>query len=253
MQLLRDIAGRRPILFVVALAIFQPLLAIPFVVAFKVAGADLVPLQLIIPTLQSFFILWLIWALGWTRKSGLTGSVRNIHVLLVPLVVAYVPVLLYGTIQIAWGPLVFYILALVATGVSEEGFARGIAIPALLRYGKWNAVLLAAAIFSAGHITNAFFEDFSALQWIDKFGATFGFAILYGAVFLKTGNLWPLIVLHTIHDISYITSGTAGPYTVEPIDTGLHMALSAIYAAYGLYVMTTVDFGEEQASSGAGA
>ena len=43
------------------------------------------------------------------------------------------------------------------------------AIPALMRYGKWAAVFIAAAIFSAGHFTNVFFESFGLLEWADKF------------------------------------------------------------------------------------
>lgn len=237
MEKLRDFAEARPLLFVIALAVLQPLIALPFVVAFRVAGLDIVGLRLLIPLIQSVFILWLIYALGWREKSGLTGPVRNVHLYWYPVLIAFAPVLFYGTIEISWGWIVFYSAALLFTGISEEGFARGIAIPALLRYGKWGALFLAAAIFSAGHITNIFFEDFGLIEWFDKFSATFGFAILYGAIFLRTGSLWPLIVLHAIHDYSYLTSGTAGPFMTEPIDIRLHMLLSLVNAAYGIFIL----------------
>lgn len=237
MSALRKWTEERPLLFVIGLAILQPLIAIPFVVAAHVTGLGIEPLRLLIPTVQSVFILWLIWYLAWKEKAGLTGTVRNIHLLWYPTLAAFVPVFLYGIVEIAWGPLVFYSAALVATGLSEEGFARGIAIPVLMRYGKWGAVLIAAAIFSAGHVTNAFFEDFDLLGWIDKFSATFGFAVLYGAVFLRTGNLWPLIVLHAVHDYSYLTSGTAGPFLAEPLDIRIHLAISALNAAVGFYLL----------------
>jgi hypothetical protein len=139
--------------------------------------------------------------------------------------------------------------------MSEEGFARGIAIPALMRHGKWAAVIIAAAIFSAGHVTNAFFESFGPLEWADKFLATFGFAILYGAVFLRTGSLWPLVFLHALHDFSYLTSGTAGPFLVEAIDLRLHMLLSLMNVAYGIYILAAADIpvpgGSEPTAKGA--
>jgi membrane protease YdiL (CAAX protease family) len=147
-------------------------------------------------------------------------------------------VLAYGTIEISWGWIAFYGAALLFTGISEEGFARGIVIPALLRYGKWRAVLTAAMIISAGHITNIFFEEFDLIGWLDKFLATFSFAILYGAIFLKTGNLWPMIALHAIHDYSYLTSGTAGPFLTEAIHVRLHVAMSLLNAVYGLFVLS---------------
>ncbi len=201
MSRLRTFAETHPLLFVIAIAIIQPVIAMPFVIVTRVLGFELTPLRLIIPTAQSLFVLWFIWAMGWMRMSGLTGSVRNAHLLIYPSLVLFVPAVLYGNFEIAAGWLLFYFLAVFATGISEEGFARGISVPVLMRYGKWGAVLIAAAIFSAGHLTNAFFEEFSAIEWIDKFGATFGFAVLYGALFIRTGNLLPLIFLHTLADI----------------------------------------------------
>lgn len=237
MSALRRLAEKRPLSFVIALALAQPLIALPFVIAFRLAGQDIVILRLLIPALQSLFILWVIWLLGWQKLSGLTTTVRNVHLYLYPVIIAVLPVLLHGTIAISWGWIAFYGAALVFTGISEEGFARGIAIPALMRWGKWVAVLLAAAIFSAGHITNIFFEEFGLLEWVDKFSATFGFAVLYGALFLRTGNLWPLIALHTVHDYAYLTSGTAGPFLAEPIDLRLHLAVSMTNVAFGAYIL----------------
>ena len=240
MSRLRDFAVTYPLAFVIALAILQEVLAMPFVVVAQLLGIDLTPLRMIIPTAQSVFILWLIWVMGWWRISGLTGSVRNVHLLVYPAMVLFVPALLYGHVDIAAGWVLFYFVAVLATGVSEEGFARGIAIPVLMKYGKWGAVLIAAAIFSIGHVTNAFFEDFSAIEWIDKFGNTFGFAVLYGALFLRTGSLLPLILLHTLVDYIYLTSGTGGPFVAEPIDTRIHLAIATVNLIVGLYLMTGV-------------
>lgn len=238
---IRNFAENYPFLFVVALAIVQPLLAMPFVVVAKLTGMEITPLRLIIPTVQSVVILWFIWAMGWWRMSGLTGRIHNAHLLIYPALVHFVPALMYGTVEIAAGWVLFYFAALVATGISEEGFARGIAVPVLLKYGKWSAVLIAAAIFSAGHLTNAFIEDFNALEWLEKFSATFGFAVLYGALFLRTGNLLPLIFLHTVEDYIYLTSGTAGPYKVEGLDFLYpHLVISFANLAVGLYLMTGI-------------
>ncbi|WP_112321965.1 CPBP family intramembrane glutamic endopeptidase [Oceanibium sediminis] len=240
MSRLRAFAGEYPLVFVITLAILQPVLAIPFVAVARVLGLELTPLRLIIPTAQSLFILWFIWAMGWRRMSGLTGTVRNAHLLIYPSMVLFVPALLYGSVEIASGWAVFYFLAVLATGVSEEGFGRGIAVPVLMKYGKWGAVLIAAAIFSAGHLTNAFFEEFSTIEWIDKFGATFGFAVLYGALFLRTGSLLPLIFLHTLVDYIYVTSGTAGPFVAEAIDVRIHLALAVVNLVVGLYLLSGV-------------
>jgi len=240
MRFLRNFAETRPFLFVVALVIVQPILAVPFIAYVKLTGSSITPLQLIIPTVQSVFILWLIWAMGWMKMSGLTGQVRNAHLLIYPALVHFIPALIYGSVAISAGWVLFYFLAVLATGISEEGVTRGVAVPLLAKYGKWAAILIAAVIFSASHLTNAFIEDFSALQWVDKFGATFGFAVLYGALFLRTGSLLPLIFLHTLNDYVYVTSGTAGPFVAEAIDIRLHMAIAAANVLVGLYLLMGV-------------
>jgi len=244
MDRVRSFAESHPFWFVICLAVAQPVIAMPFVVTFKILGLALTPLQLVIPTVQSVIILGLIRAFGWTRTCGLIGPVRNAHLLIYPALVHFVPALIYGSVGITAGWALFYFLALVATGISEEGFARGVAVPLLLRFGRWAAVLIAAAIFSAGHITNIFIEDFSALDWVDKFSATFGFGVLYGALFLRTGSLLPLIFLHTVEDWIYLTSGTAGPFTAVPIDIRIHMVIAFANLGFGLYLLTGVRDGD---------
>ena len=67
MQFIRGFGATHPFWLVVALAVFQPVLAIPFIVIVKLTGTSITPLQLIIPTVQSVVILWFIWAMGWWR------------------------------------------------------------------------------------------------------------------------------------------------------------------------------------------
>jgi membrane protease YdiL (CAAX protease family) len=240
MARLRAFAENHPFWFVVALSIFQPALAIPVVAVGKALGTSLEPVRLAVPIVQSVFIMWFIWTMGWSRACGLTGTVRNAHLLIFPAIVHFAPAVFYGTASIPAAGVSLFFFAVLATGISEEGLTRGVAIPLLLRYGKWAAVLLAAVMFSMGHLTNAFFNDFSIFDWIEVFAATFGMGVLYGALFLRTGSLLPLIYLHTIEDYIYVTSGTAGPYAADPIGFGPHLLLSGTYILAGLLLMFTV-------------
>lgn len=89
--------------------------------------------------------------------------------------------------------------------------------------------------------TNLFFEDFGVLEMADKLLATFAFAVLCGAVFIRIRNIWPLIVLHAIHDYSFLTSGTAGPFTVEPMAISLGIVLASLSLAYGVFIVRNVE------------
>lgn len=237
---MRHGAENRPYLFAIGLFIIDMVLAVPFVVAFKVLGLELEPLRLIIPIVQSIFVLWVIWYLGWLRTSGFSSKVQNIGVYWYPLLLAFVPLLVYGSIAVPAGPLLFYVAALFFTGLSEEGMARGLVLRAVLPRGKWVALVFAGALFSVGHFTNLVFEEFTPIEMIEKLLVTFSFAILYGAVFLRTFNIWPLIILHMIHDYAFLTSGTAGPFVVEAISLELSFGLAVVSLAYGIYVATKV-------------
>lgn len=249
MSAVKNMAMERPYLFVVSLFIVEMLSAFPFVITFKVLGLDIVPLRLIIPIAQSALMIWVIWYLGWFARAGFTRTVRDVHVYWYPALLAFVPALLAGTIEISPGWIIFYSAALVFTGISEEAFARGIALPALLPRGKWVALFFAAGLFSVGHFTNLIFEDFGLLEMIEKLLATFGFAVLYGAVFIRTGNIWPLIVLHMIHDYMFLTSGTAGPFTVEALPMEISIGLALVNIAYGVFIVRKATLTTSEAMS----
>lgn len=238
---MRGFAANRPYLFSLTIFILVSIMAVPFVIAFKVLDLELEPLRLIIPIVQSVFIIWVLYHLDWLRLAGFGGRIKDIHVLWFPLVLAFVPVLMFGTIEIAPGSIMFYALALVFTGISEEGLSRGVILRAVLAKGPWTALLFMAVLFSAGHFSNLVFEDFSALEMAEKLLVTFSFALLYGALFLRTHNIWPLIVLHAVHDFSFVTSGTAGPFTVSPFPHTLHAGLAILSIIYAVFIMRKSD------------
>lgn len=237
---MKNFANNRPYLFSFTIFILESVVALPFVVVFKILNFDLEPLRLIIPIVQSAFVIWVLYFLGWLKASGFGAQIKNIHVLWFPLVLVFVPVLLFGTIEIAANVILFYTLALVFTGISEEGLNRGIILKAMLPKGPWVALLFMSLLFSAGHLSNLFFEDFSVFEMVEKLLFTFSFAILYGAVFLRVQNIWPLIVLHTIHDIFFLISGTAGPFTIKPFPSEIHLVLVICSILYAIFIMRKV-------------
>jgi membrane protease YdiL (CAAX protease family) len=241
MRGLNRLAEGRPFLFVVGLFLAETVLAFPLVVVFNLLGLDRELLRLIIPVAQSVFMIWVVWSLGWFARAGFVRDVRNVHLYWYPVLLAIVPVLKYGTIEVPSGPLAFYTAALLFTGISEETLARGVILPALLPRGKWTAVLSAAALFSVGHLTNLFFEEFGVFEMAEVLMATFGFAILYGALFIRTENIWPLIVLHMLHDYFFVTSGTAGPFVAEPLGAALGIGLAVLNVAYGVVILAGPD------------
>jgi len=46
-----------------------------------------------------------------------------------------------------------------------------------------------------------------------------------------------LIVLHMLHDYFLVTSGTAGPFVVEPLSPILGIGLAALNVVYGAVIL----------------
>lgn len=240
MKKLKQFAEEHPYLFVIGVFLAETCVAFPFVIPFKLLGLGLEPLRLIIPIAQSVFMLWVVLQLGWFQRSGFRREVKDVHLYWYPVLLSVIPVLGYGSIEIAAGPLAFYAAAILFTGISEETLARGVFITALLSRGKWTALFLAAGLFSIGHLTNLFFTDHGFLEMAEVLIATFGFAVLYGALFIRTQNIWPLILLHTLHDYFLVTSGTAGPFVVEPLAMPLAIGLAIVNIVYGVFIVRKI-------------
>lgn len=238
---MRKLAKDRPVVFSIGVFVLGSALALPFVIAFKVLGLELEPLRLIIPIAESIFAVGVLYYLGWLKLAGFGTGIRDIHVLWYPVALAFVPVVMFGTIELSSSIIIFYGPALLFTGISEEALSRGIIVRVLLPKGPWIALVFSGVLFSAGHFTNLFFEEFTAIEMAEKLLITFSFALLYGAVYLRIQNIWPLIILHTIHDFSFLTSGTAGPYTVQPFPLGAHVTLAFLSIVYAVFIARKID------------
>jgi membrane protease YdiL (CAAX protease family) len=235
-------ASNHSILFSIGIfAADSIVIPLPFVIAFKVLGLEIEPLRLIIPLVQSIFIIGVLYYLGWLRVAGFGNRIKDIQILWFPLALAAVPFFIFGTIELAANIILFYGAALLFTGISEEGVARGVILKAMLPKGVWAALLFMSLLFSAGHLSNLFFENLTAIEMAMKLLVTFSFALLYGAVFLRTLNIWPLIILHTLHDISFLISGSAGPYTVYNYTAMPQVVLAVVSILYAVYIMRKVD------------
>lgn len=234
---MNDYIAKHPYIFAIAIFVLNALIAAPFVIVVKVMGWELTPLQLIIPVAQSVVMLVILYRLGWWKSAGLGGMGKNIHLLLVPFAITFIPVALFGSIELAPSGLVFYTLAVLFTGVSEEAEARSLIVKGLLPQGIWVALFFSAFLFSVGHFSNLFVYDFSVLDMLEKLLMTASFAILYGALYLRTLNIWPLMALHGLHDFMYVVSGAAGPYQQTPIPFNIHVTVAVFCIALGCYLV----------------
>lgn len=73
--------------------------------------------------------------------------------------------------------------------------------------GIWITVIVSALIFGLTHITNIFFGMDPIAVLMQVLSAML-LGLLFGAVYLRSGSLWAVVLIHTLTDIAGLASST---------------------------------------------
>lgn len=129
-------------------------------------------------------------------------------------------------------PLTTEILLLgLAPAVFEEVVFRGIFIHNLRESGKSDmaALLIPALIFGVVHLTNAVNGDIA--QALVQTGYAVVVGLVFGAIYIRTGDLFSVILAHAVTDItSRVFAATINTSTTVLIAFMVMLALEAVYA-----------------------
>ncbi len=133
--------------------------------------------------------------------------------------------------------LAFWLVLAALIGFVEEVCFRGLVLRALAPRGIWLAAVASSILFGLMHVVNLLFGaglDATLLQVGDATAMGFAFA----AVVLRTGVVWPLVVIHALVDVVAFAAADA---TTATDVTGGDVLVSAVYAAmftvYGILVL----------------
>lgn len=148
----------------------------------------------------------------------------------------FFPLVFYGTIDVEAQTATFYLIAVLFTGMSEEAVYRGLFVRAFLPRGKWQAVLVPSVIFASAHIVQSLGGEMPLQENLSQVANGFITGLLYGAVRLRINNIWPLIFIHALKDLFWLTAGLyegvvtlSGYLTVAPFLVWLPSIVAAVY------------------------
>lgn len=164
--------------------------------------------------LAALFSLALLLAATGRREAGLRAphTARSLWLAWPPLLYALLMLLL------AWAggwpaPRVLLIVACntALVALSEELMFRAILLQGLLqRHAVWPAVLISSALFGVVHTVNGLATgDFSGALWQAAAAAMQG--VGYAAIRLRTGSVWPMVLVHGLWDFALVTAMLADP------------------------------------------
>lgn len=144
---------------------------------------------------------------GFSRKGYVKGMVYGSPFLIIGIASVFV-----SNIGVDFGALrhisvansVLFTINMLFVGMNEEIWMRALVLNALMRKhgdtysGIWKSLLISALIFGAIHLPNIFFMDPLTLL-VQVVNAAAG-GVLFGAIFIKSKNIWSGITIHALVD-----------------------------------------------------
>lgn len=225
-----------PIWFVVIVSILS--LGLGFVVsALEVLGVPRDGLMLVGVLKDIVLALGLIWWLGWWRKAGFTTTAYNVPDLWVPLLLIFAPMMVFGTIVNEPRVMIIILVLMFFTALGEEALSRGVFVQALLPLGKWYVVLVPSVLFGLGHISQFLFLGMPLAVNLLQITYNIAYGMMYAALRLRVGSLWPLIMLHMVGNTLAVVAGIFGPNAIHEAPIGVLAVIGVVEIAYTIYLL----------------
>ena len=144
--------------------------------------------------------------------------------------------------------IVFTLINTFFVGLSEELMFRGILFQAFRTAMKiWPAIIVTTVAFGAIHVLNVFVTGNFIPSVAQALGAGMS-GLLFMALRLRTGSLWPVVITHGLWDFATFTASTANGSTSSPSDPAPSVLLTFVLpllftlpnALYGLWLLRNV-------------
>jgi membrane protease YdiL (CAAX protease family) len=209
-------------------------------------GVSLIDRPLLLLTMASAVVatggIIAILYLGWWEKAGYSSAGRwaNLPLYLLPAGIALLS-FVEGIAVTGFSAIASFAIFSIVVAVAEETFFRGLILQSLLPKGILAAVLLSALLFAIPHLFNAVGGVWDPFFTLADTVAAFGVGITFAALVIRTGTIWPPIILHALINFAALIS--LGSITVPaqtPTQLAVTITAGTVMAVYGLYLIHVV-------------
>ena len=210
----------------------------------------------LVQLLSELFSIAVMLLMVWWLKMGFTlrpagGSVREKLLLCLPVGLVYLFALAGNLVENLSGRLasppkiLIFILCMLAAGFAEELLFRGMITRMIfVKYrrtslGVWFSMLVSGVLFGLFHLPNALVVDFSSA--LIQAAAAICMGIFLSAVYLRSGSLWTVALLHAFMDFSALLA--SGVFGAETLTDALgqyslaNLAASLYYFVLGAFLL----------------
>lgn len=237
---MKSLVAKHPIWFALGITVAITVLGLlAFIVGSKILGLPEILVVFAPLVISAAIALGLIGWLGWWRDAGFVSTANHTYILSIVIISELVlPLVCFGTVKTEPILAIIFILAFFLTGLGEEALTRGLFIRLFLANSKWQAVLIPSILFGLSHITHLLNGTMTPVQNTIQIVNAFIGALMYGSSRLRINSIWPLIVIHTFHDVFFSFAGFSGPGATRGLDDvppwfyAIRWALSLALFAY---------------------
>jgi membrane protease YdiL (CAAX protease family) len=171
-------------------------------------------------------------AVGWQRVGSQAGGVQSKAVVLLGMFIAALPLACGLRIEsAAW--FAFIVVMELIVGFSEELAFRGLILQSLFPKGRIAALFASSLLFGGVHLVNILYGSGVGITLLQVLGASvFGFGL--GAVVLRTGALWPAMLIHALANSALRFSWLTPDYLPVPLMNAL---VSTLLLLFGIVLL----------------
>jgi membrane protease YdiL (CAAX protease family) len=231
---------------------FTALLMAAIVLVYLAAGTAAALLKLPASNTSDVFLLAnlglailgaaLLTGLRWWRVVGFRAPAapRDLRLYWLPCALVLVNLasgIALGFARMGLGRVAYFIAMTGLIGFVEEVFFRGLILRALASRGLWRAALVSAVLFGLAHSLNAL-SGANTLAIALQIGYALAIGFGFAAVTLRTGILWPLVLIHALIDLaSFLVSDRASAGSPTTVDMVFTILTIVVFTGYGIVMM----------------
>ncbi len=226
--------------------LFTGILALTVVGAFIISGA--LTRRLGLPKQSLYLIgfviltvisLALLARMRWWKEIGFR-PLREYHLLwlpALPLIVTLFEFFWGGSKSVPAATMVFLLVLTALNGFVEEVFYRGLMLRALVAKGIWRALAVPSLLFALTHLMN-FLAGWNPERIVWQLGYSFALGFGWAAFALRTGTIWPLILIHFLNNFFSLWGADSLIQTADLslVSRVIMLSYMAAFTVYGIVV-----------------
>ena len=144
----------------------------------------------------------------------------------------------FGIAQISILQIAMFFVVAGLIGFVEEVFFCGLILRAIAPLGLWRAAIISSVIFGVAHSLNIL-SGSNPISTLLQIGYALAIGFAFAAVTLRTGVIWPLVIIHALIDFAaFIAAGkTDSSATVSTSSIMMSVIYIVTFTVYGVFIM----------------